>query len=173
MKQFSDFNLNGHFNGQTMRTWDPFNRRLQGFAVFTGTPHWHTGITYQPDRITVYAERGRRARSKVIVSAIAHLRLSVMNRFRDGLAWISERHRTKLAVQELSPLSARMLEDIGVTRHDIASLAAGTVTVEQINARRHVQKSPRVRLVPDRTPADSSVTRMNAPARQQVMDRAA
>lgn len=173
MKQFNSFNLNGHLGGQSTRTRDQFNRQLQGFTVFTGTAHWYTGVKYQPDSIPFYVEQGRRARSKAITGAVAHLRESVISRFRIALAEMVERHRTRLAVKELSPLSARMLEDIGITRHDIASLAAGTLTVGQINTRRQMLKSPGIRLVPGRALGHSRVKKANAPAEQHVMDRAA
>ena len=173
MKQFSSFNSSGHLNMQSADSRNQIIRQLQGFSVFTGTAHWHSGVKLDSDTIHCYAERGRLARSKAVVGAFANVWDTVISVFQNAAAWVSERYRTRLAVKELSSLNTRMLKDIGITRYDIALLASGTVTVAQINARRQMQKPRRVRLVPKTTLAHSKIHREKTAGWHPVLDQAA
>lgn len=126
---------------------DRFNRQLQGYSVFTGLPHWQIDARYDSRAMHVYAERGRLVRSHTIVGAFKKSLESAQSAGRLLLDWVSERRRLQQAVRELSCLSERTLRDIGITRHDIANIASGSVTIAQTNARRHAPVSRSVRLV--------------------------
>jgi uncharacterized protein YjiS (DUF1127 family) len=147
MKLFNNVISNGPLNVSNTRYGDRFNRQLQGYSVFAGLTHGQVEARYDSRAIHIYAERGRLARSQTIVGVFKKSLGSAQYAGRRLLDWISERRRLHRAVRELSSLNERTLRDIGISRHDIATIASGSVTVAQINARRHVPASRSVRLI--------------------------
>lgn len=155
MKLFNNAISNGPLNVSNTRNRDRFNRQLQGYSVFTGLPHGQIDARYDSDAIHVYAQLGRLARSQTIVGAFRKSLESAQYAGRRLLDWILERRRSHQAVRELSSLSERTLRDIGISQHDIATIASGSLTVAQINARRHAPASRSVRLISEvKTPRD-------------------
>ena len=173
MKRHSNLYFDGRLSHPVSGAGGQFIRQLQGLAVLTGTSHWQTGVKFEPHSIPPYVERGRRARSKVFVGTIKHLGGTLTKIFRNLVASISERRRTRQVVKELSSLSARVLEDIGITGHDIAALAEGNVTVEQINTRRHSHILRKIRLVPCPSNSPGSGQTENASEQHPSLDKAA
>ncbi|MGI9317796.1 MAG: DUF1127 domain-containing protein [bacterium] len=155
------------------RSQDRFNRQLQGFSSFAGISHWQTGSRYDPNFKQYYSDRGHTIRSRVVVGLFNNLRDAVSRGFSDTVSRIVEKRRLHLAVRQLSVLNDRALKDIGVTRDDIASIASGAVTIEQINQRRRALTVSSSHLGSRAKPSLVKIDGENTPAQEYSLDQAA
>lgn len=110
----------------------------------------NTGFGYVHDGKADYREEELRARA--IRSKSVHAFFgAIAGVIRDAVAGYRERARQRKAVNDLLQLNDHYLEDIGLTRGDIAAVKLGQTSLEVLNADR------RARLAAE--PLDSIATR--------------
>lgn len=144
----SNYNTQHHHNGNPdYAAQRELVGRLAVLNGLIGNPVSPSTPVLDRNRIEQASLHGRHIRSKVFTAAIGKgYRLTAS--FISSL-WEKRRQRYILRqnIAELRSLNDRTLRDIGVFPGDIAALAVGDKTAEEINQRRSVSDSTGVRLV--------------------------
>jgi uncharacterized protein YjiS (DUF1127 family) len=84
--------------------------------------------------------RAQELRSRSIRSQSVHALLgAIAQRVRDNVTAYRDRLRQRRAIEELAQLSDHYLDDIGLTRGDIAAVRLGQSSLELLNAERRAR----------------------------------
>ncbi len=119
------------------RADDEFSARLGFLSAAIGQPHFPVSPKDIDHKLIAHhVARGRRLRA----SAIRNSFKWVAGRTTQGIASLfrhfKDWNQHRRGMKELIALNDHMLMDIGLTRGDVESLANGTISASEINARR-------------------------------------
>jgi len=99
-----------------------------------------------------YEQLGREIRAKSILGLVGKIKSAFIQYIADSKAIARERR----AVEEVSQMSASMLEDVGLTQNDADDLRLGLISVDSLNVRRDKNRSER----------EASLSRLNQSSKQ-------
>jgi len=86
-----------------------------------------------------YVQLGREIRAKSILGLVGKIKSALIQYIADSKAKAQERR----SVEEISQLSASMLEDVGLTQNDADDLRLGLISLDSLSARRDQNRNQR------------------------------
>jgi uncharacterized protein YjiS (DUF1127 family) len=86
-----------------------------------------------------YVQFGREIRAKSILGIVGKIKNAFIQYIEDSKAIARERR----GVEEVSRMSATMLEDVGLTQNDADDLRLGLISLDTLNARRDQNRKQR------------------------------
>jgi uncharacterized protein YjiS (DUF1127 family) len=118
----------------------------------TGTGISRSFVEQFGSKNSSYEKFGREIRAKSILGLAGKIKNAFIQYIEDSKAIARERR----GVEEVSQMSASMLEDVGLTQNDADDLRLGLISVDSLNVRRDKNRSER----------EASQSRLNQSSKQ-------
>lgn len=125
--------------------------------VDANTGHGLEGKNLSVD-YTSEIHRGHEIRSKSVLALFA----SIKHRIGQVISNYRVRAYNRRAINEMSNLSDRLLKDIGIERHELASVRAGLTTLEELDASRRSSQIDTVQVLHSSGLVDKEIRKLDA-----------